>query len=132
VREISGVRFYNDSKATNIDSLIVALESFESNIILILGGREKGNDYSAVDKLIRDRVKEIIAVGEAKDKIYDHFNQSKKVIRVNSFEEAVSTSKEISQSGDVVLLSPACKSFDMFDSYEHRGKEFKRLVNLLK
>ena len=78
MREISGVRFYNDSKATNIDSLIVALESFESNIILILGGREKGNDYSAVDKLIRDRVKEIIAVGEAKDKIYDHFNQSKK------------------------------------------------------
>jgi len=132
VKEISGVRFYNDSKATNIDSLIVALESFESNIILILGGREKGNDYSAVDKLIRDRVKEIIAVGEAKDKIYDHFNQIKKVIRVNSFEEAVSTSKEISQSGDVVLLSPACKSFDMFDSYEHRGKEFKRLVNLLK
>jgi len=132
VREISGVRFYNDSKATNIDSLIVALESFERNIILILGGREKGNDYSAVDKLIGDRVKEIIAFGEAKDKIYDHFSQSKKVVRVNSFEEAVSKAKELSQSGDVVLLSPACKSFDMFDSYEHRGKEFKRLVNLLK
>jgi len=132
VREIDGVRYYNDSKATNIDSLIVALESFDSNIILILGGREKGNDYSAADKLIKDRVKEIIAVGEAKEKIFDHFNGNKKVTRVKSFKEAVNKAKDISQGGDIVLLSPACKSFDMFDSYEHRGKEFKRLVNLLK
>ena len=132
VREINGVRYYNDSKATNIDSLIVALESFDSNIILILGGREKGNDYSATDKLIKDRVKEIIAVGEAKEKIFDHFNGKKKVTRAKSFDEAVNKAKDISQSGDIVLLSPACKSFDMFDSYEHRGKEFKRLVNLLK
>jgi len=132
VREIKGVRYYNDSKATNIDSLIVALESFDSNIILILGGREKGNDYSAADKPIKDRVKEIIAVGEAKEKIFDHFNGNKKVTRVKSFKEAVNKAKDISQSGDIVLLSPACKSFDMFDSYEHRGKEFKRLVNLLK
>jgi len=132
VREIDGVRYYNDSKATNIDSLIVALESFDSNIILILGGREKGNDYSAADKPIKDRVKEIIAVGEAKEKIFDHFNGNKKVTRVKSFKEAVNKAKDISQSGDIVLLSPACKSFDMFDSYEHRGKEFKRLVNLLK
>lgn len=132
VRELNGVRYYNDSKATNIDSLIVALESFEKNIILILGGREKGNDYSAVDKLVQNKVKEIIAVGEAKKKIKDHFNINIKVSIADSFEEAVLIAKETGKSGDVVLLSPACKSFDMFDSFEHRGKEFKRLVNLLK
>ncbi len=132
VRELDGVSYYNDSKATNIDSLIVALESFEKNIILILGGREKGNDYSAVDKLLKERAKEIIAVGEAREKIFDHFNKKIKVTRVDTFEEAVITAKESGKSGDVVLLSPACKSFDMFDSFEHRGKEFKRIVNLLK
>ncbi|HMS32789.1 MAG TPA: UDP-N-acetylmuramoyl-L-alanine--D-glutamate ligase [Ignavibacteria bacterium] len=132
VRELDGVSYYNDSKATNIDSLIVAIESFEKNIILILGGREKGNDYSAVDKLVRERVKEIFAVGEAREKIYDHFNNRIKVTMVSSFEEAVISARESGRRGDIVLLSPACKSFDMFESFEHRGKEFKRIVNLLK
>jgi UDP-N-acetylmuramoylalanine--D-glutamate ligase len=131
VREINGVRYYNDSKATNIDSLIVALESFEKNIILILGGREKGNDYSSVDKLVKEKVKEIISIGEAREKISEHFTKNKKVTVVNSFEEAVIKAAQSGKSGDIVLLSPACKSFDMFDSYEHRGKEFKRLVNLI-
>lgn len=134
VREINGVRFYNDSKATNIDSLIVALESFDGNLILILGGRESGNDYTRVDELIKGRVKEIIAIGETKEKIFNHFNKNKikKVTKVNSMEEAVNEAINKSEKGDTVLLSPACKSFDMFDSFEHRGKEFKRLVNSLK
>ena len=131
VREINGVKYYNDSKATNIDSLIVALESFEKNIILILGGREKGNDYSAVDKLVKERVKEIISIGESRERISDHFSKNIKVTEVYSFEEAVNKAAQSGMSGDIVLLSPACKSFDMFDSYEHRGKEFKRLVNLI-
>ncbi len=132
VRETGGVKYYNDSKATNIDSLIVALESFEGNLILILGGRESGNDYSRVDKLISEKVKEIIAIGETKEKIYGYFKMHKKVIKADSLEEAVIKAREGSEKGDIVLLSPACKSFDMFDSYEHRGKEFKRIVNSLK
>jgi UDP-N-acetylmuramoylalanine--D-glutamate ligase len=132
VREINAVSFYNDSKATNIDSLIVALESFDKNLILILGGREKGNDYSRVDELVMDRVKEIIAIGETKEKIFSHFNDFKKVTKEDSMETAVNRAFASGVKGDIVLLSPACKSFDMFDSFEHRGKEFKRFVNLLK
>lgn len=132
VRELYGVRYYNDSKATNIDSLIVALQSFDKNVILILGGREKGNDYSVVDELVKERVREIISIGEAKEKIYDHFNKIIEITKVNSLEEAVNRAYRSGKMGDTVLLSPACKSFDMFDSFEHRGKEFKRLVNNLK
>lgn len=131
VREINGVSFYNDSKATNIDSLIVALESFDGNLILILGGREKGNDYSSIDKLVSERVKEIIAIGETKDKILKHFEKVKKVTAVNSMEDAAAAAMRSGKLGDIVLLSPACKSFDMFDSFEHRGKEFKKAVNKL-
>ncbi len=131
VREINDVSFFNDSKSTNIDSLIVALESFDANIILILGGRETGNDYSKVEKIISERVKEIIAIGETKEKISGYFRNTKKVSIVNSMEEAVKKSLEIAEHGDIVLLSPASKSFDMFDNYEHRGKEFKKFVNNL-
>lgn len=132
VREINGISFYNDSKATNVDSLIVALESFAGNIILILGGREKGNDYSGIEELAREKVKKIIAVGETKEKIYEYFNKKIKVTKADSMQEAVNKAFEAGVKGDAVLLSPACKSFDMFDSFEHRGKEFKRFVNLLK
>lgn len=131
VREINGIRIYNDSKATNIDSLIVALESFEGNLILILGGREKGNDYSAIEKPVREKVKEIIAIGESKEKIFEYFKHKIKVVKADSMQEAVGKAFSAGNNGDVILLSPACKSFDMFDSFEHRGKEFKRLVNLL-
>lgn len=131
VREIKGIRFYNDSKATNIDSLIVALESFEGHLILILGGREKGNDYSAIEKLAGQKVKEIVAIGESKEKIFKYFNNKIKVTKADSMQEAVSKAFAAGIKGDKILLSPACKSFDMFDSFEHRGKEFKRLVNLL-
>ena len=132
VRELKGVNFYNDSKATNVESLQVALEAFEGNIVLILGGREKGNNYGTIDKLVMEKVKTIIAVGESRDKIAEYFKDKVKTIIVESFEDAVDKSNENSVSGDTVLLSPACKSFDMFDSYEHRGKEYKRLVSLLK
>ncbi|MBS1516911.1 MAG: UDP-N-acetylmuramoyl-L-alanine--D-glutamate ligase [Bacteroidetes bacterium] len=131
VRELKGVRFYNDSKATNTESLIVALESFEDNLILIMGGREKGNDYSSVEKLINEKVKLLIAIGESKDRITEYFSKRVKCLSADTMEQAVLLSFENSSEGDTVLLSPACKSFDMFDSYEHRGKEFKKFVNNL-
>ncbi|MBK6539257.1 MAG: hypothetical protein IPG09_16360 [Ignavibacteria bacterium] len=88
VKDIRGIKFYNDSKATNIDSLIVALESFPGNLILILGGRETGNDYSKTDELVKKKVKEIIAIGETKEKIKQHFGSYKK-LQVKTMDEAV-------------------------------------------
>lgn len=131
VKEIGGIKFYNDSKATNIDSLIVALEAFEGNLILILGGRESGNDYGRIDKLVNKKVKEIIAIGETKEKIAGHFGNIMKVTKAETMEDAVKIAFKNGVSGNTVLLSPACKSFDMFDSFEHRGSEFKKSVNKL-
>lgn len=131
VKDIRGIKFYNDSKATNIDSLIVALESFPGNLILILGGRETGNDYSKTDELVKKKVKEIIAIGETKEKIKQHFGSYKKVTEAKTMDEAVEIAMTNGSKGDNVLLSPACKSFDMFDSFEHRGTEFKKSVNKL-
>ncbi|MBX7045538.1 MAG: UDP-N-acetylmuramoyl-L-alanine--D-glutamate ligase [Ignavibacteria bacterium] len=131
VREVNGVSYYNDSKATNIDALIVALQSFDKNIILILGGKDGGNDYNVVKDLVNDRVKEVIAVGSSKDKVYNFFNGFKKVHKVETYDEMVKYANEIGVTGDVVLLSPACKSFDMFNNFEERGQKFKELVNSL-
>ncbi len=131
VREINGVKFINDSKATNVNSLWYALESFDEPIILIAGGRDKGNDYSKVYDLVKRKVKLIIAIGESKSKIYNEFKNLTSVIEVDSMEEAVKKAYERAMPGDVVLLSPACASFDMFRDYEHRGEVFKKLVNEL-
>ena len=131
-RELNGVKFFNDSKATNIESMKVALEAFDGNLVLILGGREKGNDYSVVDELVKEKVKTIIAVGESKAKISGHFGNFMKTIEADNMEDAVAKALSASVSGDSILLSPACKSFDMFDSFEHRGEVFKKIVNALK
>ncbi|MBS1514170.1 MAG: UDP-N-acetylmuramoyl-L-alanine--D-glutamate ligase [Bacteroidetes bacterium] len=131
VREVNGVSYYNDSKATNIDALIVALQSFDKNIILVLGGKDGGNDYNIVKDLVNDRVKEIIAVGSSKDKVYNFFSGFKKVHKVETYDEMVKYANEVGVTGDVVLLSPACKSFDMFNNFEERGQKFKELVNSL-
>ncbi|MBV6479619.1 MAG: UDP-N-acetylmuramoylalanine--D-glutamate ligase [Ignavibacteria bacterium] len=131
VNEINGVMYFNDSKATNIDSLIVALESFDKNIILILGGREKDNDYSKVEKLIESKVKMILAIGESRDKIINHFEGKVKVLKSDSMKDAVRKAYENSIRGDKVLLSPACKSFDMYANFEERGRDYKSEVNKL-
>jgi UDP-N-acetylmuramoylalanine--D-glutamate ligase len=131
VRELNGVSYYNDSKATNIDALIVALQSFDRNVILILGGKDIDNDYSIVRDLVNEKVKEIIAVGSSKEKINNFFSPFKKVYSANSYEDAVTYSYKSSTAGDTVLLSPACKSFDMFGNFEERGIKFKELVNNL-
>lgn len=132
VRELDGVKYFNDSKATNTDSLTVALESFSGgNLVLIMGGREKDNDYSSLVKLFKERVKKIIAIGESKDKICNFFSEKINVIKAETMQDAVNKARSSANPGDTVLLSPACKSFDMYESYEHRGTDFKNIVNQL-
>lgn len=132
VREINGVKYVNDSKATNVDSVWYALKSFDEPILLILGGQDKGNDYNQIKDLVIQKVKKIYAIGSSAKKVYNFFNDIKRVEIKNSLEDAVNTASCEAKKGDVVLLSPACASFDMFNNYEHRGKVFKEAVNKLK
>ncbi|HWF44579.1 MAG TPA: UDP-N-acetylmuramoyl-L-alanine--D-glutamate ligase [Candidatus Kapabacteria bacterium] len=132
VRELNGVKYYNDSKATNVDSVYYALGSFKEPIVLIAGGKDKGNDYSKISDLVKEQVKAIVTVGKGAEKIEKFFKDMKPIYSAGmSMEEAVRLAKEAAAPGDVVLLSPACASFDMFDNYEHRGRVFKELVNKL-
>lgn len=129
VREIDGIKFINDSKATNIDSVIVALRSIDNPILLILGGLDKGNDYSLIEELVIKKVKKIYAIGSSAEKVFNYFhNKVKTEIRKN-LDEVVASALSEAREGDVVLLSPACASFDMFENYEHRGNVFKEIVN---
>ena len=129
VREINGVSFVNDSKATNVESTRHALRSFNAPLVLMLGGRDKGNDYSQIDDLVKNNVKTIIAIGESAGNVEEHFKTIVPVVRAESMTEAVQASLKHAGKGDTVLLSPACASFDWFDSYEHRGKVFKECVH---
>lgn len=131
VRELNSVRYYNDSKATNVDSVWYALQAFKEPIVLLLGGRDKGNDYSRLAKLVKKQVKAIVAIGESADTVEQAFRGTSTITKTASMDEAVATAWSIAQSGDVVLLSPACASFDWFKNYEHRGQVFKELVKSL-
>jgi UDP-N-acetylmuramoylalanine--D-glutamate ligase len=131
VREINGTKFINDSKATNIDSVWYALRSFDEPILLILGGKDKGNDYSIIEVLVKERVKKIYAIGSSADKVYNYFKEIVEVEKMPSLESTVHAAKNDAGENEIVLLSPACASFDMFDNYEHRGEVFKETVNLL-
>lgn len=131
VRIINGVTYINDSKATNVRSTYYALKSYDSNIILILGGREKDNNYDEIRDLVKERVKIIFAFGESRDKIKNYFKEIKPVIVCNTLDEVVNETIKTAVAGDIVLFSPACKSFDQFIDFEHRGKTFKELVNRL-
>lgn len=132
VRELNGVKFYNDSKATNVNSVWYALQGFSEPIVLILGGKDKGNDYAEIEQEVKKFVKHIIAIGSSKDKVNEYFKDIVPVTLADSFEEAVKKAYSKAEKNNVVILSPACASFDMFDNYEHRGREFKRIVNELK
>ncbi len=129
VREIGGIKFINDSKATNVDSVIVALKTFNDPIFLILGGQDKGNDYSMIEDLVIEKVKKIYAIGSSAEKVFNYFHKKVKTELKKDFDEVIKSAISEARSGDVVLLSPACASFDMFDNYEHRGKVFKEIVN---
>jgi UDP-N-acetylmuramoylalanine--D-glutamate ligase len=131
IREYHGVEYFNDSKATNVDSVWYALRSFEKPILLILGGKDKGNDYSQIKDLVKNKVKKIYAIGSSADKVYDYFRDCTEVDILPSIEECVIKSAIDTVSGDIVLLSPACASFDMFENFEHRGKVFKEAVGKL-
>jgi UDP-N-acetylmuramoylalanine--D-glutamate ligase len=131
VAEIAGVRYFNDSKATNVDATIKALESFPANIHLILGGKDKGSDYSVLNTLLRERVKRVYTVGAAAEKIFSQIQQAAEIDPSGTLENAVRRAATAAQPGDVVLLAPACASFDQFQSYEHRGRVFKEVVRAL-
>lgn len=129
VREIEGIKFINDSKATNVDSVVVALKSFDEPIFLILGGQDKGNDYAMIEDLVIEKVKKIYAIGSSAEKVFNYFHSKVKTEIKKDFDEVINTAISEAREGDIVLLSPACASFDMFDNYEHRGKVFKSIVN---
>jgi UDP-N-acetylmuramoylalanine--D-glutamate ligase len=137
VATIRGVDYYNDSKATNVDATIKALESFPANIHVILGGKDKGSDYSVLNDLLRQRVKRVYTIGAAAGKIEAQIvsssgSQAKsggvEVVHAETLENAVRKANAVAQPGDVVLLAPACASFDQFKNYEHRGQVFKEIV----
>jgi len=131
VRELNGVEYYNDSKATNVDSVYVALKSFDKPLYLILGGKDKGNNYDQIKELVKKHVTKIYAIGSSAQKVYDYFSSMVLTEIKESLKACVEAGRSEAQSGSVVLLSPACASFDMFKNYEHRGKVFKEEVNKL-
>ena len=127
--EIDGVNYINDSKATNVNATYFALESMETPVIWIVGGVDKGNDYSEVEDLVKEKVKAIICLGLNNEKIIKFFQGKKEMIfDTSNIEDCVKMAKNIAQEGDSVLLSPCCASFDLFDNYEDRGKKFKAEV----
>jgi UDP-N-acetylmuramoylalanine--D-glutamate ligase len=132
VRDLAGVHFYNDSKATNVDSTIKALESFPEPIVLIAGGKGKGQDFTPLAEVARGRVVHAIVIGEDGGKIGRALGPAGiPVTPATSMEDAIRLARQLAAPGSVVLLSPACASFDMFDNFEHRGDVFKKLVERL-
>lgn len=130
--EVGGVKFVNDSKATNVDSVFYALGSFNDPIVLIMGGVDKGNDYSQIEALVEQKVKALICMGTDNQKLLDYFGKKVPLIfSVDSMQKAVTLGQEVATEGDVVLLSPACASFDLFKNYEDRGRQFKAAVSAL-
>jgi UDP-N-acetylmuramoylalanine--D-glutamate ligase len=132
VETINGVKWINDSKATNVNSCWYALEAMTTRTVLILGGKDKGNDYSEILPLVKEKVKAIVAMGKDNKKIIEYFGDKVDQIRdTHSLEDAVAACNELAESGDTVLLSPCCASFDLFSSYEDRGTKFKAAVRAL-
>ena len=131
VREIEGVKYINDSKATNVDSVWYALKGFTGQIFLILGGQDKGNDYNRIRPLVLEKVIKIYAIGSSADIVFNFFHKDIKVEVKQTMEDVVHAANLEARPGDIVLLSPACASFDMYDNYEHRGRVFKEAVNKL-
>lgn len=133
VETINGVRYVNDSKATNVNSTWYALESMTTPTVLILGGKDKGNDYTEIEELVKDKVKAIVCMGKDNEKLIGFFSGKVKVIAdTHSMKEALDACSAIACEGDTVLLSPCCASFDLFNSYEDRGEQFKNEVRCRK
>ncbi|NYF51293.1 UDP-N-acetylmuramoylalanine--D-glutamate ligase [Edaphobacter lichenicola] len=131
VRKLNGVEFYNDSKATNVDATMKAVASFSKGIHLILGGKDKDSDYGLMAELLKERVKAVYTIGSAAEKVEHQLHGVVKMVAAGTLEIAVAEAAKAAMAGDVVLLSPACSSFDQFENYEHRGRVFRQLVNEL-
>jgi UDP-N-acetylmuramoylalanine--D-glutamate ligase len=128
VAEVSGVRFYNDSKATNVDAAVKAIEAFPGPLIVILGGKDKGSPYTPVRELLRERGRLAILIGAAANKIAEDLGDAIPLTNAGTLDRAVQVAMQNAEPGDTVLLAPACSSFDQFENYEHRGRTFKELV----
>ncbi len=131
VAEIAGVRYYNDSKATNVDATLKALDAFPGRILIILGGKDKGSDYTVLQKPLREKAILALLIGAAADKIEKQIAGSVAIERASTLDRAVEIAAHAAQPGDIVLLAPACASFDQFQNYEQRGRVFKELVQQL-
>jgi len=132
VAEIAGVKYYNDSKATNVDATLKALDAFPGRILIILGGKDKGSDYTVLQKPLREKAILALLVGAASDKIERQIAGSVAIERAETIERAVDIASHAAQAGDIVMLAPACASFDQFLSFEHRGRVFKELVRQIR
>ena len=131
VRELDGVAWYNDSKATNVDAALKAVAAFPGGVWIILGGKDKGSDYSPMAGPLRRKARTALLIGAAADKIEAQLHDAAPVVRCGTLEVAVAEARARATRGDTVLLAPACASFDQFENFEHRGREFKRLVKEL-
>ena len=132
VASIDGVDYINDSKSTNLDSLKVALESFDAPVVLIAGGRGKGGDYAEIRGTVAARVSTLITIGEDASRIEEAFAGAIPALRATGMADAVAKAAEVAPEGGTVLLSPACASFDMYSDFEERGRDFKRAVDALR
>ena len=129
MRTIGKIKYINDSKATNLDAVFYALQAIEQKIIWIVGGVDKGNDYSAIENMVSERVKAIICLGVDNSKLKEAFSPHVKIIKeTQSMLKAVEMANLYTENDDVVLLSPACASFDLFNNYEDRGRQFKDAI----
>lgn len=131
VTEYNGVRYYNDSKATNVDATLKALDAFPGRILIILGGKDKGSDYTVLQTPLREKAILALLIGAAADKIEKQIQGSVAIERAGTIQRAIEIASRAAQPGDIVLLAPACASFDQFENYEHRGRVFKQLVHEL-
>ncbi len=131
VRELDGVAWYNDSKATNVDATLKAIAAFPGGLWIILGGKDKDSDYRPLAAAMKEKTRGALLIGAAADKIRDHLHGEVSTVKCGTLEGAVRHARASAHAGDTVLLAPACASFDQFQNFEHRGREFKRLVNEL-
>ena len=131
VTEVNGVQYYNDSKATNVDAARQAIQAFPGNLIVILGGKDKGGDFRLLREPLRERARHVLLIGAAREKLAAQLADGFPVERVETLVEAVARAAALAQPGDVVLLAPACASFDQFENFEHRGRVFKEEVRRL-
>ncbi len=132
VAEIDGIQYYNDSKATNVDATVKSLRAFTGGVHLIAGGRDKGADFTILRDQVRERVRQAVLIGEAAPKLREALTGVIPTTEASDMAEAVGICRRNAVAGDVVLLAPACASFDMFEDYEHRGRVFKKIINALR